>query len=205
MRAKPQAKRKPGAKPYHHGDLRRAILETAAAMVREQKTWQFTLREVARRAGVSHTAPYNHFADKGELLGELAMGGFDALRVALTEARPKKAESFRDEYLAVARAYVRFGVANPGLYRLMFSRDVGYDVHMSERSVAAFGVMLELLARGQATGAIRKERLRAQAAACWAAVHGITTLSIEGLFEPAIVGRNPIDAALATLFAGLAP
>ncbi len=174
-------------------------------MLLEQKSWQFTLREVARRAGVSHTAPYNHFADKGELLAELAMGGFEALRVALTAARPAKAGSFRDEYFAVARAYVRFGVENPGLYRLMFSRDVGYDAHMSERSVAAFGVMLELLARGQATGAIRKERIRAQAAACWGALHGITTLSIEGLFEPAIVGKNPVDAALATLFVGLAP
>jgi AcrR family transcriptional regulator len=198
-------KRKASARPYHHGDLRRVLLETAEAMVREQRSWQFTLREVARRAGVSHTAPYNHFDDKGALLGELAMGGFEALRVALEAARPKRPGAFRDEYFAVARAYVRFGVESPGLYRLMFSQDVGYDVHMSERSVAAFGVMLELLARGQATGAIRKARLRAQAAACWATVHGITTLAIEGLFEPAIVGRSPVDAALATLLEGLAP
>jgi AcrR family transcriptional regulator len=201
----PPKRRKKSARPYHHGDLRRVVLETAAAMVREQKTWQFTLREVARRAGVSHTAPYNHFADKGALLAELAMGGFDALRMALEASRPKRPGAFRDEYFAVARAYVRFGTENPGLYRLMFSQDVGYDVHMSERSVAAFGVMLELLARGQATGAIKKARLRAQAAACWAAVHGITTLCIEGLFEPAIVGKAPVDAALATLFEGLAP
>jgi AcrR family transcriptional regulator len=205
MTERPPKRRKSGPRPYHHGDLKRALLEMAATMIREQRSWQFTLREVARRAGVSHTAPYNHFADKGALLGELAMGGFEALRLALEAARPKRSAGFRDEYFAVARAYVRFGVENPGLYRLMFSQDVGYDVHMSERSVAAFGVMLELLARGQATGAIRKASLRAQAAACWAAVHGITTLAIEGLFEPAIVGRNPIDAALTTLFEGLAP
>ena len=84
------ATRKPKERPYHHGDLKRALLETAEQMLQEDRHWQFTLREVARRAGVSHMAPYNHFQDKNALLAELAMVGFDRLREALTAARPRK-------------------------------------------------------------------------------------------------------------------
>ena len=73
-------------RPYHHGDLKRVVIETAQAMLREEKGWQFTLREVARRAGVSHAAPYKHFPDKSALLAELAALGFDALRTVLASA-----------------------------------------------------------------------------------------------------------------------
>lgn len=74
-------------RPYHHGDLRRTLIETAMGMLHEDKGWQFTLREVARRAGVSHAAPYKHFPDKAALLSEMALIGFDTLREALAAAR----------------------------------------------------------------------------------------------------------------------
>lgn len=70
-------------RPYHHGDLKRALIDTAMAMLHEDKNWQFTLREVARRAQVSHAAPYKHFADKAALLKEVSLIGFDQLRAAL--------------------------------------------------------------------------------------------------------------------------
>ena len=76
------------ARPYHHGDLRRSSSRRRMAMLREDTGWQFTLREVARRAGVSHAAPYKHFPDKAALLAEMAMIGFDRLRAALEAAAP---------------------------------------------------------------------------------------------------------------------
>ena len=105
----------------------------------------------------------------------------------------------------MARAYVRFGTSNPALYRLMFSGDAGKaaDVHLNERALAAFGVLLELLERGQAEGVLRKRDVRGQAAACWAQMHGIAMLTIEGLLLPEKVGPNPLDAALLTLLEGL--
>jgi AcrR family transcriptional regulator len=192
-------------RPYHHGDLRRTVIETAMAMLHEDKGWQFTLREVARRAGVSHAAPYKHFPDKAALLAEMALLGFDRLHRALTAAKPKKSSSLRDEFFAVARAYVRFGTSNPGLYRLMFSAEAGKagDVHLSERALAAFGVITELLERGQAEGVLRKRDVRGRAAACWAQMHGITMLTMEGLFQLEKVGPDPLDAALVTLLEGL--
>src|SRR5262245_50370273 len=111
-------------RPYHHGDLKRAVIDTALEMLREDKGWQFTLREVARRAGVSHAAPYKHFPAKGALLAEIAALGFDELRRAGAAAIAKPHRSSRAEYVAAARAYIGFGTANPSLYRLMFSADV---------------------------------------------------------------------------------
>ena len=192
-------------RPYHHGNLRRTVIDTAMAMLHESRNWQFTLREVARRAGVSHAAPYRHFPDKAALLSEMTLLGFDRLREALTAAKPARPQSIRDEFLTVARAYVRFGTSNPALYRLMFGGDEGKaaDVHLNERALAAFGVLLELLERGQAEGVLRKRDVRGQAAACWALMHGITMLTIDGLFRPEKVGPAPLEAALVTLLEGV--
>ena len=66
--------------PYHHGDLRRALIDTALELVTEEQDWAFSLREVARRAGVSHQAPYNHFPEKQDLLAAVAIVGFERLR-----------------------------------------------------------------------------------------------------------------------------
>ncbi|NNH63269.1 TetR/AcrR family transcriptional regulator [Rhizobium laguerreae] len=192
-------------RPYHHGDLRRALIETALDMLAEEKGWQFTLREVARRAGVSHAAPYKHFPDKAALLAELAMIGFDRLRESLSVAKPKAPKSPRDEVTSVAHAYVAFGTNNPALYRLMFSagEEKVAGLHLNERALAVFDVALEILRRGQAAGSIRKRPIEGQAAAWWGLVHGMTMLAIDGLLVPEKVGSAPLDAALNTLVEGL--
>jgi AcrR family transcriptional regulator len=192
-------------RPYHHGDLKRTLLETAQAMLREEKGWQFTLREVARRAGVSHAAPYKHFLDKAALLANLAAHGFDLLREDLASAAKRHARSVRQEFLSVAKAYVGFGVANPSLYRLMFSPDVDKTTHaeLNVASQGAFGVLLEILERGQASGVFKKMQVRGQAAACWALVHGFTILQIDEQLQPDKVGLKPLDIALQCLIEGL--
>jgi AcrR family transcriptional regulator len=192
-------------RPYHHGDLRRAVIETAMAMLQEGKGWQFTLREVARRAGVSHAAPYKHFPDKAALLTELALIGFDRLREAFEATKPPRGASVKDEFAGVAQAYIGFGTANPALYRLMFSTEgKAANLHLSERAMGAFEVLTALLERGQAAGVFRKRPVQGQAAACWGLCHGITMLAIEQLLLPEKVGADAVEGALATLFEGLA-
>jgi AcrR family transcriptional regulator len=192
-------------RPYHHGDLRRVILETAQAMLQEQKGWQFTLREVARRASVSHAAPYKHFPDKASLLLELALRGFDQLKGSMEAAITPRPRSARKELLAVGHAYIAFGLANPSLYHLMFSRDAGESpiAHLSERALGSFQVVLDVLTRGQQSEAFKRRPVRAQGAACWAIVHGLTLLSLEGLLAPEKVGVTPVQAALDTLLEGV--
>ncbi|RWP22918.1 MAG: TetR/AcrR family transcriptional regulator [Mesorhizobium sp.] len=193
------------SRPYHHGDLRRAVIETALDMLREEKGWQFTLREVARRAGVSHAAPYKHFSDKAALLAEIAMIGFDRLRESLSAAKSEAPKTLRDEITPIARAYVAFGTDNPALYRLMFSAEEGKAVgmHLNGRALAVFDVLVEILRRGQAAGSIRKRPIEGQAAAGWGLIHGMTMLAIDGLLVPEKVGSAPLDAALSTLMEGL--
>ncbi|MBY5346023.1 TetR/AcrR family transcriptional regulator [Rhizobium leguminosarum] len=192
-------------RPYHHGDLRRAVIETALDMLREEKGWQFTLREVARRAGVSHGAPYKHFPDKAALLAELAMIGFDRLRQSLSAAKPKAPKTLRDVITPVAHAYVAFGKDNPALYRLMFSagEEKAAGIHLNERALAVFDVALGILRHGQAAGSIRRRPIEGQAAAWWGLIHGMTMLAIDGLLVPEKVGSAPLDAALNTLVEGL--
>src|ERR1700678_2545525 len=91
--------------PYHHGDLRRALIETALQLVTEEQDWTFSLREVARRAGVSHRAPYNHFPEKLDLLAAVAAVGFERLRDGMLRAMAGVDES-EALLAAICRTYV---------------------------------------------------------------------------------------------------
>lgn len=168
--------------PYHHGDLRRALIDTALAMVTEEGAWNFTLREVARRAGVSHAAPYNHFEDKSALLAEVAALGFESLRQTLVAAAHGKRRSARQAFAAIAAAYVRFGVEHPAHWRLMFGAELAEKAPyptLQAASGATFAVLTSVLERGQASGQIRRGTVRDQALAAWSLVHGLTTLLID--------------------------
>jgi AcrR family transcriptional regulator len=167
--------------PYHHGNLRRVLVETALAMVTEEGAWDFTLREVARRAGVSHAAPYNHFADKSALLAEVAALGFQALGREMEESacRPR---SSREALLGIAGAYVRFGVEHPAHYRLMFGPELAEKERyplLEQASDATFRALTSALERGQAAGEVRSGSVLDQALAAWALVHGLTSLLID--------------------------
>ncbi|WP_406818859.1 TetR/AcrR family transcriptional regulator [Pseudomonas sp. KnCO4] len=192
------------AKPYHHGDLRRTIIDTALATLKEQQGWQFTLREIARRAQVSHSAPYRHFPDKGALLHELALLGFERLNAAMQDAM-LPTMSAPQRLQAMAYAYLAFGQDNPDLYRLMFSTQAGdpAQIHVDPRAQAPFYLVIEVLERGQAEGTIRARSALGQATASWAHLHGLTLLSIDGRLLPAKVGEHAIEDALTTLLDGL--
>lgn len=192
-------------KRYHHGDLRRALIETALDMLGEDGGWQFTLRELARRAGVSHTASYKHFPDKAALLAELAQFGFEQLRAALLEARPQPPASMRDAFLAMSHAYLRFGASRPNLYRLMFSADAhaSASARLQECGAAALEVLVELIAYGQREGWLRNRDVRAQAGATWAQLHGLVILTIDGLLTPATMGQATPEGAIEVLLEGL--
>ncbi len=114
---------------YHHGDLRRVLVAEAGALVAESGARHLSLREVARRAGVSQTAPYRHFEDKEDLLAAVAAEGFGAL-ARHTAERASGGRTARTRLRRGSLAYVEFATANPGLFRLMFS---GPRYHRSTR------------------------------------------------------------------------
>jgi AcrR family transcriptional regulator len=152
-------------------------------MVTEEGAWNFTLREVARRAGVSHMAPYNHFEDKSALLAEVAAVGFKSLGQAMEAAAGGHPRSARQAFAGIGAAYVRFGVEHPAHYRLMFGADLADKARypaLHAASEAAFRVLLTgVLERAQALGQVRRGPAHEQALAAWSLVHGLTTHLID--------------------------
>lgn len=189
---------------YHHGDLQNALIEAALKLIKKKNGWQFTLREVARIAGVSHTALYRHFADKASLLTELAIFGFEKMANEISKTIDTKL-SAKDQLIAAAKSYIEFGTKNSALYQLMFSSEAGTknNVHLNERAIETFSLLIRILEKGQHKGLIRNRPIKGLAAACWAQVHGLTMLSIHGLLLPEKVGENPIGSALESLIEGI--
>ncbi len=192
---------KSNTQPYHHGDLHRVLVEAALDMLQEDKGGQFTLREIARRAGVSHAAPYRHFSDKVALLAEVAEVGFEKMGEQLTAAIQENV-SVEEQLIAIGKAYINFGISNPALYQLMFSPDT--EEQEDERAMATLNILITLLKRGQDEGTFKICPIQGQAAACCAIVHGLTLLAINGLLVPKKFGETPIESALATLLEGIA-
>ncbi|MBS1104024.1 TetR/AcrR family transcriptional regulator [Gluconobacter sp. Dm-62] len=192
-------------RPYHHGDLRRALIDTALAMLAAEQNWTFTLREVARRAGVSHAAPYKHFRDREMLLRELARIGFIRLGESLSGAMSPNMPSTRAQFMAAAQACIGFACQNPGLYRLMFSSDADktIDPPLHDAAMSTFGILLGLLERGQRDQSFRPVSVSALAAASWAQVHGLAMLTISHQLLEETVEPEPVLAALDVLLDGM--
>lgn len=174
---------------YHHGDLRRSLVESALAILSERQGWDFSLREVARRAGVSHNAPYAHFAGKQELLAALAIAGFDTLRRNMLAAAAI-APGASDALLAIGQAYAVFGSENPAHYRLMFGPTlIGEDATSRDVAAAAAttrAVLGDTIRRGAVDGVFSVDLadegdIAAASVATWALVHGLTMLHIDRL------------------------
>jgi AcrR family transcriptional regulator len=131
-------------KPYHHGDLRAALIAAAEAELIEKGVDAFSLRGAAKRAGVSHAAPAHHFKDTMALLDALAAAGFARLTATMKEEQAAAGAGNKAQLVAVGIGYVRFALDNPELLQLMFgtSRRKGDDPDLERASEAAFSVLV---------------------------------------------------------------
>src|SRR6266404_4482934 len=116
------------SKPYHHGNLHAALLKASLALIRKEGLHGFTLREVARRAGVSHNAPYRHFRDRSDLLAAIAEDGFNGLTARIRE-EASKGDSHLERLRLAGIAYVQFGLDRPEEFNVMFSVEWDPDTH----------------------------------------------------------------------------
>ena len=183
---------KKSARPYHHGDLRRALLQEAIATIRAEGVAGLTLREIGARVGVSRTALYRHFADKAALLEAVATEGFRGFREQLLAAWEAAGHGTAG-LDAMGLAYVRFAVANPAHYRVMFGGFVEPTDHHSELATEAAGALQALegaLGELQRDGLVRSEDTVTMARFVWAVVHGVAMFAIDGqLRDPAGVDQ----------------
>jgi AcrR family transcriptional regulator len=161
------------ARPYHHGDLRNALLDAARAILEEESLANLSLRAVARRAGVSHAAPYRHFPNHEALLVELATEGFLELREDIVAAG-RIAGPHSDQIANIGAAYMRFVAKRPALARLMFGPQLPNRDTFPRLAAAAdaIGTEIGVALRDTALGL-----------AVWAAVHGLAMLILENVID----------------------
>lgn len=183
---------------YHHGDLAAALEQAALELLAEQGTSGLSLRAVARRAGVSHNAPYHHFRDRQGLLKAVAARGLRDLLATMIAARDS-AGSPRDRLLAVAVAYVDFAVRRPALFEIIFDPSV-CDPREPNPVTAPFveanDEFLAATVRAALPEGTTDETVGTTAAALWGTVHGLAVLVAAGHLDQAVVGPG-IDSLLA--------
>jgi AcrR family transcriptional regulator len=194
---------------YHHGDLRRALVSGAAELLATCGPNGVTLREVARRAGVSQAAPYRHFASKEALLAAVAEESFAALTLALTHGRDAGGREGAERLRGVAKAYLQFAAAHPSDYRLMWSpiprgrAHPGLRARADESAAVLFDVVETVASAGQKRGG----RVRPLAIVVWALLHGLAGLVIDEQLPPEVRERVPLEtlagAAMDVLLDGL--
>ncbi|GGM62758.1 TetR family transcriptional regulator [Micromonospora sonchi] len=172
---------------YHHGDLRRVLLAAAVEVIEESGSAALSLRDLARRAGVSHAAPAHHFGDRAGLLTALAVQGFDLLAEALHAAGT--------DLLDVGVAYVDFAVGHRAHFEVMFHPDL-YRADDPEIRAARARSGRALHAGVAALAQARPGTRQDDAMAAWSIVHGFATLWLAGAL-PAGLGDDPGEAARA--------
>jgi AcrR family transcriptional regulator len=194
---------KKAKKSYHHGDLRRTLLRHAVHIVAEQGSHELSLRALARKAGVSHAAPYRHFADKAELMAAVAEEGFENLRQALEAASAAASGGALERFCAGGEAYIRFAVEHPAHYRVMFGwegREKAKPEALIQAGRRAFEVLLTSVASLQQGGILPPGDPLPFALDIWAAEHGLAMLYIDdqlmGLDTPLPVRSRRLHESL---------
>lgn len=177
---------------YHHGDLRTALIDAASDVLRETGPQGMTIREVARRAGVSHAAPYRHFRDKDELAVAVVERGFSLLNEAMQAAREQAGDDPLDQFAASGEAYMQFARQYPAYYRVMFSGELlssGEKSDMAHTSAEALREIECYVRELQGMGIMREDDEMLLSIALVSTMHGFLSLLNDGRLEPLIKNR----------------
>jgi AcrR family transcriptional regulator len=186
---------RPSERPYHHGNLRSALLVAAERVVRERGVQDLSLRELAREVGVSHGAPRRHFPDRQALLDALAESGFERLGAELRAAADSAGDEFQPRLEATAAAYIRFATTDPALLDLMFAskhRDTEPSLH--DAMERAFSVMMELILQGQTIGRLQPGDPERVGLVLFSTIQGIAALLTAGMITPEQLDELTADA-----------
>lgn len=212
MRAEP---RRGGTRraAYHHGNLRRALIDAALEILGREGVGALSLREAARRAGVSHAAPFRHFADKQDLVAAVAEEGFRAMTAEMRAATPADLDHPVARLQALGVRYVTFAASHPAHFRVMFGPEVAdRRAYPALRTAAdeAFELLVGGLAACQRAGLVRAGEPRELALTAWSATHGLASLVVSGQLpgERRELAGSVEELALrvtASLFRGLMP
>jgi AcrR family transcriptional regulator len=190
---------------YHHGDLPAALLEAVECAVADCGVTGVSLRDVARRAGVSHGAPAHHFRNKAGLLTAFATAGYQLLAESVIAAVAESgAADGAAELAAIGRGYVRFAVGHPAHFEVMFRMDAlnPDDPGFVAASETAYGLLTATIERCRATGRLHGRSPEVVAVSAWSVVHGLSALWLSGRLAGRVTEQDPqrLAAAVSDLF-----
>ncbi len=177
---------------YHHGNLRAELINAGLAIVEEEGVDTVSLRAVARRAKVSHSAPYHHFSNKAELLAALAAAGFERMvaEIRLEMERIAPASPI-DQLRALGRTYMNFAAANPSVFRMMFRPELTQPSQhpvLQGAEARAFSTLMEIIVACQQQNQLPAGDPFALAVCAWSSVHGLSTLRVEQVLQETPLG-----------------
>ena len=182
-------------RPYHHGNLRAALLARAEQTLREEGLEGLSLRDLARQIGVSHGAPRRHFADRQALLDALAESGFGRLGTELRAAAENAGQDYEARLRATHTAYVHFAIRDAALLELMFAGKQREEAGaLKEAAEGAFSVILELIEEGQANGVLEGREPERIGLLLFATMQGFAALVTAGIVTPEQVDSLVADA-----------
>ena len=172
-------------RPYHHGNLREALLKAAERALENGGLPSMSLRELSRELGVTHASPRRHFADKQDLIDALAKRGFERMDAILGRAAKNKGQVFKTRLTKFARAYVGFALKHPALCGLMFDAKhrPGAPQELLQASDKAFSHGRTLFADGQASGEVVEGDPNRLALVAYASLQGLISISTDGKFK----------------------
>ncbi len=168
---------------YHHGDLKNALIKAGTEVLAQNGVGGLSLRKVAQKAGVSHTAPYAHFADKQALIAAISTEGFRQLYAQVVAVIGRFENDPARQLLETAWTYVQFAMSDPDQFKIMFSsvleKEKEYPdfVEMSQRT---FQQVVAVVISSQEAGVLREGPGELTAVTTWSAVHGLIALLLEG-------------------------
>jgi AcrR family transcriptional regulator len=171
--------------PYHHGNLKESLVETALEMIDKEGLDSVTLRDLSQRLGTSRTAIYRHFDSKEALILGVIQKGYEQLDLMFTPIFQDTALSVAERFERMGRAYLDFAIAHPNLYRLLFGDNYRHEReelcdYKDENQATGLYALIGLLLEAQEEGIIARENPMIQAATVWASIHGLASLLIDG-------------------------
>jgi AcrR family transcriptional regulator len=195
---------------YHHGDLRNTLMRIGTDLVLSEGIEKLSLREVAKRAGVSHNAPYQHFDSREELVAAVAEGAFRALHTNIEDTLQASGSTDPAARLrGIGRHYVSFMQSHPAYLSLMFGSfpHEGYP-DLSQAAKALLEQLVIVIQEGQSAGIIRAGNPAVFAGLVWMTVHGLSTILQVGKLPPSLIGDQSAEDLAETyidlLFEGIA-
>ena len=183
-------------KNYHHGDLKNALIKAGVQILSKEGMGGLSLRKVAQRAGVSHSAPYSHFPDKQSLIAAISTEGFNQLYAELDDAVLAYPKSPKKQLQQGALAYLQFALNNTDTFKIMFSgvleKEKEYPAFV-EISHKTFQRVVDVVKACQEAGIIRNTSPEMMAVAAWGQVHGIVSLALEGQISHTVLDGHTIQ------------